>query len=327
MKPALIAVILALLNGCMNMSAALTPPQSQYDAVIVNPVDGKGMTIDELAERLMKTDVVIIGEYHGHHGSHLLQSRLQQALHRQRPPQVLSMEQFDANHQKDLNRYLAGKIGETELIEDSEAWDNYRASYRPLVEYARLNQQPVIAANAPARVVRCVGRKGPDYLDQLSQELQQLLPDEPFMDTASYREKFVDTITGSHGTGTDAMSERMSNSYQAQLLRDNTMASRILEATQTYPDHQIVHLTGTFHSEERLGTVALLQKRAPRLSIAVISPVFRDDEDLPKLIHDNRHKGDFLYLIQPLPVEFVDEERGQRAMMERFRRSSSKPCD
>nr|WP_088828156.1 ChaN family lipoprotein [Marinobacter sp. es.048] len=304
----------------------LTAPQTQYDARLVQPENNTVLSPEELAQQLADVDVVVVGEYHGHHGSHLLQSRLQMALFRQQPQQVLSMEQFNLDRQDELNHYLQGEIGETEMIEDAEAWDNYRASYRPLVEFARRQVLLVIAANAPANVVRCVGRKGPDYLDRISDTLKQKLPADPFMDTPAYREKFMAAIGASHQAD-NTMSERMENTYKAQLLRDNTMATRILQARAEHPEYQVLHLTGTFHSEDGLGTVALLKQREPKLSIVVISPAFWSPEDNDPPLEENRSKGDFIYFIQPLPDEFRDAEREREAMKARFRRSTDTACD
>lgn len=332
LAPALLFATLSALNGCTAMpsskarDATLPAPQTQYDARVVQPENNTVLTPEELAQRLVNTDVVVVGEYHGHHGAHLLQSRLQTALYRLRPEQILAMEQFNLDHQDELNRYLQGEIGETEMIEDAGAWDNYRASYRPLVEFARQQNLPVIAANAPADVVRCVGRKGPEYLDSVSETIKQKLPTDPFMDTPAYREKFMAAIGASHQADS-TMSERMENTYKAQLLRDNTMAARILQARAEYPEHQVLHLTGTFHSEEGLGTVALLKQRAPEVSVAVVSPVFWQPEDNEPPLEENRGKGDFIYFIQPLPDEFQDTEREREAMKARFRRSTDKTCD
>jgi len=306
--------------------AMLTAPQTQYDALLVNPENNTVLMPEALAQRLATTDVVVVGEYHGHHGTHLLQSRLQTALYRLRPEQILAMEQFNLDHQDELNRYLQGETGETEMIEDAGAWDNYRASYRPLVEFARRQNLPVIAANAPADVVRCVGRKGPEYLDRISDTLRQKLPADPFMDTPAYREKFMAAIGASHQAD-NTLSERMENTYKAQLLRDNTMATRILQARAEHPKHQVLHLTGTFHSEEALGTVALLKQRAPELSVAVVSPVFWPSDAAKPPLEQNRSKGDFIYFIQPLPDEFRDAKREREAMTARFRRSTDKTCD
>ncbi|MBD3641177.1 MAG: ChaN family lipoprotein [Marinobacter sp.] len=306
---------------------SVTPPESQYDARVIDAEAGTPLTVQQLAERLADTDIVVVGEYHGHHASHLLPARLQQALFHQNPRQVLTMEQFNVDHQDTLDRFLAGELGETELIEDAEAWNNYRAAYRPLVEFARRNQLPVIAANAPADVVRCVGRKGPDYLEKLPPETRALLPETAFLDTLAYKEKFVEAIGGSHGIEDAELSERMSNTYHAQLLRDNTMARTILDARANHPEHQVLHTTGTFHSEERLGTVAVLEQRAPEVSIAVITPVFWPDGEDEVPLEANRSKGDYLYFIQPLPEEFRDPEREREAMRARFASRPSTNCE
>ncbi|WP_417502488.1 ChaN family lipoprotein [Marinobacter sp.] len=328
---AVLALLIGNLTGCAAMLSpskenADTRPETLYESRLADASTGKVLSLEALSQKLARADVVVIGEYHGHQAAHLLQSQIQTALYRQHPQQVLSMEQFNLDKQAAVDAYLSGKTGETEFIEDSNAWPNYRASYRPLVEFARQHGLPVIAANAPATIVRCVGRTGPEHLNKLPTSEQAQLPDTPFMDTPAYREKFDATITSRHGAADDAMLERMNNTYQAQLLRDNTMASRILAAREAHPGHQIVHTTGTFHSEEHLGTVALLKQRAPNISIAVVSPVVwpADAETAPS--HENQNKGDFLYFIQPLPTEFLDEDREHKAMSARFKRPSDDTC-
>ncbi|QSP95186.1 ChaN family lipoprotein [Marinobacter salinisoli] len=301
-------------------------PVTLYDAPIFHAVTGAPMSVDQLAEQLRDTDVIVVGEYHGHQGAHLLQARLQAALYQRRPAQVLTMEQFTLDHQGDVDRYLSGETGETELIEDGDAWENYRASYRPMVEFARRHDIPVMAANAPADIVRCVGRKGAGHLDTLPADVRQQLPRAPFQDTPGYREKFLQAIGQSHRTDSEALDARMHNTYLAQLLRDNTMAARILQALEQHPGHQVLHLTGTFHSEERLGTVGLLEARAPALSVAVISPVFRSDDEPALAAARQQNKGDYLYIIAPLPPEFRDSEREMKAMQARFGRSAGTDC-
>ena len=253
MKPLFASLLLTLatVTGCAAVPADNIParPTSQYDAVVLAAKTGTPLTVQELARQLADTDIVVIGEYHGHHASHLLQARLQQALYRQNPAQILSMEQFNLDHQAAVDAYLAGTTGETEMLEDANAWDNYKASYRPLVEFARQHQLPVIAANAPADTVRCVGREGKAYLDRLPEAQRSALPQQAFLDTPEYRDKFIDAISGSHGTEQAELSGRMLNTYQAQLLRDNTMAHRMVEALRNRPGHQLVHTSGTFHSE------------------------------------------------------------------------------
>jgi len=331
MKPLFASLLLTLatVTGCAAVPADNIParPSSQYDAVVLAAKTGTPLAVQELARQLADTDIVVIGEYHGHHASHLLQARLQQALYRQNPAQILSMEQFNLDHQADVDAYLAGTTGETEMLEDANAWDNYKASYRPLVEFARQHQLPVIAANAPTDTVRCVGREGEAYLDRLPEAQRSALPQQAFLDTPEYRDKFIDAISGSHGTEQAELSGRMLNTYQAQLLRDNTMAHRMVEALRNRPGHQLVHTTGTFHSEQRLGTVAVLEQRAPELDITVISPVEWPATEADMPLAEHRHKGDYLYFIQPMPREFRGPEREREAMQARFGQRTTTSCD
>lgn len=327
---ALLLITLTALAGCATPLAsppALEVPETQYHATIANADTATSLSVTDLAKAVAKADVVVVGEYHGHHGSHLLQSRLQAALYQQSPALVLTMEQFDLDQQRQLDRYLAGETGEAELIEDASAWDNYQASYRPLVEFAKARAIPVIAANAPSQIVRCVGRQGPGYLDTLPTATRAQLPQQPFDDTPGYRDKFVTALTGGHGTGAKGMNERMQNTYKAQLLRDNAMAVQILQARERYPGHQILHLTGTFHSEERLGTVALLKQRAPELKVVVVTPTFWPTEQSQPEMEAHRDKGDYLYFLQPLPKEYRDAERARAAMSARFSQTKSASCE
>ena len=333
-------VILAclLFAGCASLpdsnpepaiNTKIAPPQSQYDSIITDN-NGSLLSISGLAKELAPADVIVIGEYHGHHGAHLLQSLVQSALYQRRRQQVLSMEQFTLDDQPKLDEYLAGKSGEEELIADTGAWSNYKASYRPLIEFSKNRNLPVVAANTPADIVRCIGRTGESYLDQLDTGQRAQLPDDPFADTPAYRKKFFDALDGGHGSGQDPSdnSERLENSYKAQLLRDNTMADRVLKALANRPRHQVIHLTGSFHSEDRLGMVAVLEKRRPDLEVALVSPVFwRPGDDFDSLLEAHREKGDFLYFLQPLPERYKSTERQRQAIMAQFRNAAELSCD
>jgi uncharacterized iron-regulated protein len=323
------AVIAAwLLSGCANLPTdARETPATLYQSTLVSAGSGHSMSPSTLAGELADADVIVVGEYHGHQAAHLLQSRLQAALHRQHARQVLALEAFETDRQSVIDDYLAGKLGEEELIDDAGAWSNYRASYRPLMEFARRQQLPVIAANAPAGVVRCVGRQGPEYLQALPPARQAQLPQEPFPDVPGYRSKFLDAMGGnSHGKASDASRARLENAYHAQLLRDATMADRVIRARQRYPHHQVLMITGTFHSEQRLGMVGVLKQRDPDLKVAVISPVTLNQDASGLSVEANQAKGDYLYFVLPLPERYRDEDRRTAAMQEQFSRADQREC-
>lgn len=108
-----------------------------YDTAFVLTDGGRTpprtVDIDSLAASLAAYDVIFYGEKHRHPGIHLQQQRLLRALHARFAGIVLSLEQFERDVQPVLDDYLAGRIGEINLVEKGRAWDNYRTSYRPLV--------------------------------------------------------------------------------------------------------------------------------------------------------------------------------------------------
>ena len=278
------------------------------------------LSVEELAIRLQDFDVVFIGEYHGNHGSHLLQMQLQSTLYDLRPQQILSMEMFNRDQQAILNRYLDDEIGEKYLINETPTWPNYAGSYRPMVEFAKQHFIPVIAANAAADIVRCVGRYGKGYLDLLPSNERIFTAQDSFLNDTAYQEKFYDFM--------DSMrkmpDEHKASSYAAQLARDNTMAESILKALKEHPNHQVIHLNGSFHSEQHLGTVALLQQRDPALKIAVISPIRSSEDGKFAIQKADLALGDYVYYVRPQPEEYIDASYRRKAMQSMFKNSSEK---
>lgn len=322
----LFLILTVALSGCSLLQPRdipASPPANLYESRLLDPASQRELTLAQLVERLAQSDVVVIGEYHGHQGAHLLQARLQQALYEQRPNQILTMEQFTVADQAALDRYLRDEIGEAEMVEDAHAWENYRASYRPLVEFAKQHQRPVIATNAPQKVVRCIARLGPDYLAELPSTQRGALIEVPLVGSEAYRQRFMDAMGGNHH-GRD-IADYLQNSYTAQLMRDNTMATQIVRALDRHPGAQVVHVTGAFHSDFRQGTVVALQALRPGLSITVVSPVFWPLEDDQRPVEASPAQGDILYFILPLPTEYRDPERQQRALERQFGHPSP-PC-
>src|SRR5215510_15407064 len=82
-------------------------------------------------------------------------------------------------------------LGEEALKSKGRAWSNYAEAYRPLVEFAKENRLPVIAANAPASFVRCVGQDGPEALSRATPERRGFAAAELHLDTQLYKDKFV----------------------------------------------------------------------------------------------------------------------------------------
>lgn len=319
----LLSAVVAVFAGCSSASKqANTSLDTLYDYEIVDSQSQHQLKLDQAVTKLKDSDVIFIGEFHGHQGSHLLQSQLQQALYVLQPNQILSMEQFERDSQPIVNRYLYGEIGENAFIKQTRAWKNYTGSYRPLVEFAKTHGLEVVAANAPADIVRCVGREGESYLTKLNTEELALIAQQPFSSDAAYEAKFKGFMQKGKRA---ADPQRIQQSYLAQLLRDNTMAESIYRAKQQAPDHQIIHLNGAFHSNEFLGTVAALKRLDPNLKLSVVSPVMLKDSTVSYKADDLK-LGDLLYFILPLPAEYIDQTERFDAMQTLFKEAENKPC-
>lgn len=335
MNAAALAVL--MLVGCATpppsnpapLSSAL-PDLTSY--VLVDPATEAVLTVEEAVARLSDADVVFLGESHRHPGNHIAQMALFRALHAQKPKTALSLEQFERDVQPVLDQYLAGEIGEAALRDKGRAWDNYPVSYRPLVEYAKANDLPVIASEAPNMVVRCVGRQGPSFLESLPADKSHWaaatlrLPDGP------YRDRFIDFAGGNAGHGEaaseeDTVSEAVLRSFAAQVTRDETMAESIVQYLNTNPGFRVVHLNGAFHSAGFLGTAERVQWDRPDLNIAVVHPIEVDDPSNPTVPDDMRGEGTILLLIQPMPAAYISEEEERDAITAQMKFRQSVDCE
>ena len=179
------------------------------------------ITIDKIVTDMADADVLFFGEEHNDSAGHYLENKIFRALHAQYADKVvLSMEMFETDNQLVLNEYLAGTIDEARFSRDVRLWSNYK-DYRPMIEYAKQNKIPVIAANPPRRYVNLVSRRGMKSLDSLSKDAKKFLPPLPYDTlTGRYREKFIEIMKG--GPGGDNP-----NVYYSQSLWDAGMGYSI----------------------------------------------------------------------------------------------------
>ena len=250
------------------------------------------VTIDKIVTDMADVDVLFFGEEHNDSAAHYLENKIFRALHAQFGDKiVLSMEMFETDGQLVLNEYLAGTIDETRFSRDIRLWNNYK-DYRPMVEYAKQNKIPVIAANPPRRYVNLVTRRGMKSLDSLSKDARKFLPPLPY-DTLSgrYREKFMDIMKGSPGSTSQ-------NIYYSQSLWDAGMAYNIHKFLKENKRKKVFHCVGGFHTEEKLGTAAQLQMRNKKLKILNISS-FSDSSFNNPDWEKFSYKGDYIIITNP----------------------------
>jgi uncharacterized iron-regulated protein len=292
------------------------PIESFSDFILVETqlgeVPARVVDLQTMVADLARYDVVFVGESHGHAASHYVQSKVLSGLYSKHNDMALSMEQFERSQQHVVDEYLAGEIGEETLFHDGKAWDHYRSSYRPLVEFAKSKGFPVIAAEVPGNMVSCVGERGPGFLDELKGEPRTWIADKLHLDDGPYKEKFYKFMKQAVGHSVDgpnqseeAKAQKKFYRFAAQVSRDDTMAESIYNYMQAKPGSKVMHIDGSFHSAGLLGTVERLLLRNPKITAANIHPVLVDDPQNPSFDIGDVGEGQYLVLLYPAPKQFV----------------------
>jgi uncharacterized iron-regulated protein len=258
----------------------------------------KLILVDDIIGNMDEADILFFGEEHNDSTCHALEYAVFKELVQKYPGKVaLTMEMFETDCQTVLNEYLNGLIREKNFVAEARAWKNYK-DYRPLVELAKAQHIPVVAANAPARYTNMANRLGLGSLQNLDATGKSWLPPLP-IDTATgaYYDKFLQVMGGHSAMGGMQM-------FQAQNLWDATMGWSIARFYKKHHDYKLLQLNGGFHSEDKLGTAAQLKKYSPKiriLNIACFSDDSFDDPDWSKFSRDN----DYIILTDPkLPKTF-----------------------
>jgi len=327
--------LLILLSSVSMAGTALPQPTSDpapldFDTFQLLKADGAAVapvTVDQAADALKDYDVVVIGELHDHIANHLAELALLRAIHARAPRIALSMEMFERDQQPTVDDYLAGKIGESTLT-GALSWRNYDEAYRPLVEFAKDRRLAVIAANAPGKIVRCVGREGISYLSKLQKEKRDQVAAEIHSGEGAYKQKFMGFLNSNaaHGGSKDAQ-DLADKSFAAQVTRDDTMAESIAKFLAGNPEYKVLHITGTFHAEERLGTIERLSLRAPDLQIALVLPL--PAESGATLAASDLKGADYGIRIRKAPEPYAtDKEKKDAEAREtaRFREAAKSSC-
>lgn len=289
----------------------------------------KAVSLKDMMRDLETYDAIIIGEAHGHVGNHRLQLQVMQALQENGYDVTLSMEQFESDTQAIVDQYMAGEIGESLLKKDARAWPHYSQSYRPLVEFAKLHKMPVIAAESPTSVVRCIGIEGPSVLAKLPADIKAVTATELDLNDSAYKNKFIGFLkSSSHGTSKDsAPTEQELWRYAAQVNRDETMSDHIANHMKASPKRKVVHITGSFHAAGFLGTVERLKKKMPNAKIAVIHPILVDDALAPSFKDSDLKEGNYLALLQPTPKMFANMKNMMAFMKATGKKLENRSCE
>lgn len=235
---------------------------------------GKELSAAQLAKRLQKYDVVFFGEFHDQSEIHQYELELLKAMYKAKGAKLaLSMEMFEADNQSKLNNFLADTLSEEDFLAASRHWPNYKTDYAPLVNFAKEQQMPVIAANVPRFLAAHVAKNNAST-EGIAEQYLQWLPKHTYAPEGAYKDKFYAQMNSPEAP-MKMPPQRLAAVYAAQCLKDDKMAESIAAFADAHPDIQILHINGCFHSDAHLGTTQKLEALRPKLKVAVITPLER----------------------------------------------------
>ncbi len=233
---------------------------------------------ETLAAEAARSDVVLLGEQHDDRSTHRMELALLQAVARRRENVVLSLEMFERDVQPILDQYLAGTITEAAFLKASRPWPAYATDYRPLIEFARVHHWRVVAGNVPRRMASAVATRGLPAVSQLTDSTRPWAAARFECPTDDYFKRFAIEM-GKHPMGEGPppspaeLSAMTAKFYQAQCVKDETMAESIVRAYRNPGAPLVIQYNGDFHSAFGEGTAARVRRELPKARVMVISTI------------------------------------------------------
>jgi uncharacterized iron-regulated protein len=254
---------------------------------------GQAADYDQMLAQLAQADVVLFGEQHNDPIAHWMELQVAKDLAQAKGPTqlVLGLEMFERDVQPLVAQYAAGTLPDSAFERQSRPWPNYATDYRPLLQFARDEKIAVVGTNAPRRYAQQVARGSLAALDKLPKEEKAYLAPLPLkVDFELPGYKKMAAMFGdapAHGGGGGR------NIIQAQALKDATMATYIRQSIA--PGQLLLHMNGSYHSDNHDGIVTYLRRYAPKLRVKTISVV--SQEQLQTLTKENLTLADYVLVV------------------------------
>ncbi|MFM7133625.1 MAG: ChaN family lipoprotein [Planctomycetota bacterium] len=242
-------------------------------------------------------DAVFIGERHDDPAAHAVQLAIYEDLVSGYPGTALALEHLERNEQADVDRYLRGETSPDAFIDATKSrdWagkDTWVRFFQPLVDCARENEAPVVAANAPRDVVRRARSEGHAALDALPAP-ERATFEIPIVEQGSIASQLSDdwngrwnayqarfrAIMAPAGEDPDAgeTRTRLDSLFLSQSVWDATMGASAAAALERGAP-KVVLCAGCFHVERDGGTVLQFEARRPRARVLTVT-VIDDSSD------------------------------------------------
>ncbi len=228
-------------------------PSSQNGIVIKRNQKDKNLT--DILEHTKGSRVIFIGEYHDNFAHHLNQLTIIQKLYEKNHDIAIGMEMFQRRFQPILDAYIHGSIDERTFLEKSQyfaRWGYNYHLYKPIIDFAKAHQIPLIALNLEKEITKKISKTG---LRSLNKEENLSIPQNLDFSDSAYQKRLHAIFTNPQHFASLPLSQRPNpkHLYQAQILWDETMAESTASYIKAHPRTIMIVLAGNGHLEYSVG--------------------------------------------------------------------------
>ncbi len=272
----LFTITVSILNG------------QDIDAYHIYNAEGERVTFSDVVHHAMETDIILYGELHNNPITHWLRQNLVQQLAADTTRALaVGMEMFEADQQVLMDEYLTGIISERNFEQEARLWNNYQTDYRPMVQYLKNNEIPIVATNIPRRYANTVYHGGLEALENLSEQAKSWIAPLPVtIDLTLPGYANIMEAAGGHGG---------ENLPKSQAIKDATMGYFSAKFIEENPGTRFFHFHGTYHSNDYEGIYWYLRYYGLESDIMTVATV--ETADLSTFDFSTAPGADFVVVI------------------------------
>ena len=207
-------------------------------------------------EQIDDARVILVGETHTRWDHHLVQLEILKLLYQKSANLAIGVEWFQQPYQKHLDAYISGEISEQDMLHLTAYFERWRYDYRlyrPILQYAREHNIPVIALNASKELSVALSKSG---FDDLSAELKEQLPESYDWSDKEY-EKRLRSVFDLHPDYPGEFEDFL----RGQLTWDESMAESAAHYLDENPETRMLILAGSGHISYGSGIPNRIKRR------------------------------------------------------------------
>ena len=215
-------------------------------------------TVDSIIPYLTASRIIYIGERHDRFAHHINQLQFIKKMHNAGYNLAVGMEMFQKPFQPVVNDYLAGRIDERTFLKKTEyfsMWGYDYNLYKPIIDYLKQQNLPLVALNIYGEISRKVARDG---IYSLSDNEKKQLPGSMDFSNERYR-KDLNEVFLLHKEQVEL--KDFSYFLEAQILWDEVMAESAQKFLTDHPERKLVILAGNSHLGHNYGIPDRLYRR------------------------------------------------------------------